>query len=320
MIKKSSPEYEAYNFDADLKSAAWNTGKIEEHFAIVPTGEMPRNLSEKEQLIFDLIARRYAAQFLPPQEFAVVSIEYDIEEEFFKATSRQCTKEGWHLLYDKERDGEEDEKEPETRIPDAVTGEPVGIRELMIAERKTSPPKRFTESTLLDAMNHIHLYVEDPEVKKIIKETSGIGTAATQAKIIETLQQRQFIVKDKKALISTPKGRKLIAEIDDMLRKPDMTALWEAALRGIQRGERDLDSFIGEISDTVKKNDRTAQKNRQRIHSRVASKRRAAGNPMPRVPWEPHAAAYRQRQEKQNLGLQRLRPDTIQRTRQTPEN
>nr|WP_276797569.1 DNA topoisomerase [Cloacibacillus porcorum] len=320
VIKKSSPEYEAYNFDADLKSAAWNTGKIEEHFAIVPTGEMPRNLSEKEQLIFDLIARRYAAQFLPPQEFAVVSIEYDIEEEFFKATSRQCTKEGWHLLYGKERDGEEDEKEPETRIPDAVTGEPVGIRELMIAERKTTPPKRFTESTLLDAMNNIHLYVEDPEVKKILKETSGIGTAATQAKIIETLQQRQFIVKDKKALISTPKGRKLIAEIDDMLRKPDMTALWEAALRGIQRGERDLDSFIGEISDTVKKNDRTAQKNRQRIHPRVASKRRAAGNPMPRVPWEPHAAAYRQRQEKQILGLQRLRPDTIQRTRQTPEN
>ena len=97
MIKKSGPEYEAYHFDADLKSAAWNTGKIEEHFAIVPTGEMPRNLNEEEQLIFDLIARRYAAQFLPPQEFAVVSIEYDIEEEFFKATSRQCTKEGWHL-------------------------------------------------------------------------------------------------------------------------------------------------------------------------------------------------------------------------------
>lgn len=253
VIKKSSPEYEDYNFDAELKSAAWNTGKIEEHFAIVPTGEMPRNLSEEEQLIFDLIARRYAAQFLPPQEFAVVSIEYDIAEEFFKATSRQCTKEGWHLLYSKEKDGEDDEKEPETRIPDAVTGEPVGIRELMISERKTTPPKRFTESTLLDAMNHIHLYVEDPEVKKILKETSGIGTAATQAKIIETLQQRQFIVKDKKALISTPKGRKLIAEIDDMLRKPDMTALWEAALRNIQRGERDIDSFISEISDTVKK-------------------------------------------------------------------
>ena len=252
-IKKTSPEYEAYHFDTELKSAAWNTGKIEEHFAIVPTGEIPRNLSEEERIIFDLIARRYAAQFLPPQEFAVVSIEYDIEEEFFKATSRQCTKEGWHLLYGKERDGEEDEREPETKIPDAVTGEPVGIRELMIAERKTTPPKRFTESTLLDAMNHIHLYVEDPEVKKILKETSGIGTAATQAKIIETLQQRQFIVKDKKALISTPKGRKLIAEIDDMLRKPDMTALWEAALRDIQRGERDLDSFIGEISDTVKK-------------------------------------------------------------------
>ena len=252
-IKKTSPEYEAYHFDTELKSAAWNTGKIEEHFAIVPTGEIPRNLSEEEQIIFDLIARRYAAQFLPPQEFAVVSIEYDIEEEFFKATSRQCTKEGWHLLYGKERDGEEDEREPETKIPDAVTGEPVGIRELMISERKTTPPKRFTESTLLDAMNHIHLYVEDPDVKKILKETSGIGTAATQAKIIETLQQRQFIVKDKKALISTPKGRKLIAEIDDMLRKPDMTALWEAALRGIQRGERDLDSFIGEIADTVKK-------------------------------------------------------------------
>ena len=253
VIKKANPEYEAYNFDTELKSAAWNTEKIEEHFAIIPTGEMPQDLSEEERTVFDLIARRYAAQFLPAQEFAVVSLEYDIEGEFFKASSRQCVKEGWHLLYGKDKDMDDDEKEPETKIPDAVTGEPVGVRELIISERKTAPPKHFTESTLLDAMNHIHLYVEAPEVKKILKETSGIGTAATQAKIIETLQQRQFIVKDKKALISTPKGRKLIEEIDDMLRKPDMTALWEAALRDIQEGRKDPDSFISEIADTVRK-------------------------------------------------------------------
>ena len=252
VIKRANPEYEAYPFDTDIKAAAWDTEKIAEHFAIIPTGEMPQNLNEEERIIFDLVSRRYAALFLPAQEFAAVSIEYDIEGEFFKAASRQCIKEGWHLLYAKDKDADDGEREPEAKIPDAEIGEPVGVRELAISEKNTAPPKRFTESTLLDAMNHIHLYVEDPDIKKILKETSGIGTAATQAKIIETLQQRQFIVKDKKALVSTPKGRKLIEEVDDMLRRPDMTALWEAALRDIQEGRRDPDLFIGEIADTVR--------------------------------------------------------------------
>ena len=249
-VRKTNREYESYRFDTSLKSQAWNTAKIEEHFAVIPTGEIPQNLSDEEQSIFDLVARRYAAQFLPPQEFATIVIEFDIEGEFFRATSRQCVKEGWHILYAK--DTEEDEKEPETKIPDATTGEPVGIREFIVSEKKTTPPKRYTESTLLDAMNHIHLYVEDQEIKRVLKETSGIGTAATQATIIATLQERQFIVKEGKTLVSTPKGRKLIAEVNDTVSKPDTTALWEMKLKNIQTGETVMDSFVKEIEDAVK--------------------------------------------------------------------
>ena len=257
-ISAFSDEYKHYPFDTAIKTSAWDTSKTAEHHGIIPTGTIPMNLNDDQKKIYDLIARRYAAQFLPQQEFANVEIEYTIENEIFFAKSRQCTKQGWHSLYAKvssvDDEADENKDKSDGTIPDAVKGENVGIRELIHENKKTMPPKRFTEASLLAAMNNIHKYVENPQLKKILKETLGIGTAATQAKIIDTLiNGRGYIEKDKKVIVSTPKGRALVDAVDDILRKPDMTALWEQALGDVQSGKLTIDSFLGNIIATVKK-------------------------------------------------------------------
>lgn len=251
-----APEYSQLPFDLTLKTACWNSKEVTEHHAIVPTGKKPDTLTEKEKNIYALIIRRFAALFLPPQEHAAVALEYKIDGEIFTASAKQCTKEGWHILYSKidEKTSEDPDKskDQEEKIPDAVVGEQAGIRELYHEEKKTTPPKRFTEATLLEAMNNIHRYVDDPEKKKILKETQGIGTPATQAKIISNLLDRDFIVKDKKVLISTPKGRKLIDSIDDRLSKPDTTAMWEQQLNEIKDGRLTIDVFLDGIIKTIR--------------------------------------------------------------------
>ena len=260
-----SDEYTQYEFDLNQRTESWDTSKVEEHHAIVPTGTTPQNLNDEQQKIYDLIARRYAAQFLPAQEFANVEIEFKIEDEVFSAKTRQCSKSGWSVL-----DSEDQESVGNSIIPDAVKGENVGIRELIREEKKTSPPKRFSEATLLTAMNNIHRFVTDPGIKKTLKETSGIGTAATQASIIENLKHREFIVKEQKNIISTPKGRALIDVVVDLLRKPDTTAKWENCLYSIQEGQLSQEAFISEIVETV----REITQNRQN----VATEKRA-GSP-----------------------------------------
>ena len=256
-ISAFSDEYKQYPYDMTLKTGAWNTSKTAEHHGIIPTGTIPMNLNDDQKKIYDLIARRYAAQFLPAQEFASAEIEYVIESELFAAKSRQCTKQGWHSLYAKVANIEDEtneQKDENNVIPDAVKGEDVGIRELIRENRKTTPPKRFTEASLLAAMNNIHKYVENPQLKKILKDTLGIGTAATQAKIIDTLiNGRNYIAKDKKVLVSTPKGRALVDAVDEILRKPDTTAVWEQALGEVQDGRLSIDAFLNNIILTVRK-------------------------------------------------------------------
>ena len=163
-ISAFSDEYKQYPYDMTLKTGAWNTSKTAEHHGIIPTGTIPMNLNDDQKKIYDLIARRYAAQFLPAQEFASAEIEYVIESELFAAKSRQCTKQGWHSLYAKVANIEDEtneQKDENNVIPDAVKGEDVGVRELIRENRKTTPPKRFTEASLLAAMNNIHKYVDD---------------------------------------------------------------------------------------------------------------------------------------------------------------
>jgi DNA topoisomerase-3 len=244
--------------DRAVRSRAWNDKKVTAHHAIIPTvvAVPGASLSPAERKVYDLVARRYLAQFLPAFEFDETKIETVIAGERFRASGRQTVAEGWRRLYpppavrDREDgDGENSRPEGEQPIPLVRDGEDAACVEASICERQTRPPKRFTEATLIEAMTGISRYVDDPKIKQLLKETDGIGTPATQADIIETLFERRFVEKRGRQIVSTPIGRTLIAILPDVATRPDMTALWEAAMRRIADSQLSLAAFL----DTVTK-------------------------------------------------------------------
>ncbi|MEG1642247.1 MAG: DNA topoisomerase 3 [Synergistaceae bacterium] len=242
--------------DVTIKTKAWNTKKVEEHHAIIPTGTKGI-LTEDARKIYDIIARRYLAQFYPPQEHNEELIEIEIENELFRVRTKRCTSSGWKSLYKNVK--EEDENEEATsenskkKLPKVEKDEKVKAINIETEEKKTSPPERFTEATLIEAMNNIHRFVEDQEIRAVLKETSGIGTAATQAGIIELLKERQYIELKRKRIISTEKGRNLIKTVGEELSKPDTTAKWEMQLKEIEKGEMQAKNFIVALIEQVRK-------------------------------------------------------------------
>src|SRR5262249_33729826 len=122
-----------------------------------------------------------------------------------------------------------------------------------VVDKKTQPPKRFTDASLIQAMCHVARYVESPTLKRILTETDGIGTPATRAAIIETLFERGFIRRERKAIVSTPTGRGLVQILPEVATTPDMTATWEAAIRAIADGKQTLEAFIGPVSAELEK-------------------------------------------------------------------
>ena len=240
--------------DKNLKTKAWNTEKVEEHHAIIPTGTIG-SLSEDGAKIYDLAARRYAVQFLPPQEHNEVLVEVVIDNELFRARTKRCVASGWKVLYKNSREEKSDDEESEnskTKLPELTEGDEAKAEELKADEKKTSPPERFTEATLIEAMNNIHRFVEAPEIKAALKETSGIGTAATQAGIIELLKERNYISLVRKRIISTEKGREIIRNVGEELSKPDTTAIWEMKLKNIEHKEGSPKEFIHELLSQVR--------------------------------------------------------------------
>jgi DNA topoisomerase-3 len=248
------------------KSPAWNDSKISEHFAIIPTTKVPLEnaLNVIQRKVYDLIATRYALQFLPDYEYEQTTVMITAGGEDYKATGRTVKTGGW-MFWEKEDEsdtggknkGKEEKNDDVQDLPKVEEGEGGNI-ETSAAEKKTSPPKRFTYETLITAMNGIHAYVSDPEIKKMLKELDGIGTAATQEGIIKKLfdSKRNYLEKQKKNIISTPLGRALIdllnaTKLGSALVKPDLTALWEKKLSAIEAGKLPLETFISEVSSMV---------------------------------------------------------------------
>jgi DNA topoisomerase-3 len=240
--------------DASRKSPAWNDARVKEHYAIIPTVKVPLEgaLSEVERKIYNLIAKRYALQFLPDYEYEETTIAFSAGGETFKASGRTVLVPGW-TCWDK---GEEKEGREEnfSVLPDLSVGES-GEVEPIIEEKKTTPPKRFTYDTLLSAMNSIYLYVHDPAIRKRLKELDGIGTAATQEGILALLFDRGYIEKRKKQIFSTPVGRALIdllgAGKSAMFVTPDLTALWEQEMARIEKGELSQENVVTEVGAMV---------------------------------------------------------------------
>jgi DNA topoisomerase-3 len=236
--------------DPTLKSRAWADSKISAHHAIIPTAvPVPdAGLSEPERLVYELIARRYVAQFYPAFRFHQTILELVVQGETFRATGRQPIDSGWHAaIPPRAKDGWDEEQggvDATLKLPELAKGEAVRVEEITALAKKTEPPKRFTDATLLQAMTGIAAFVSDQKIREILRATDGIGTPATQAAIIETLYERAFIAKDGRHLVSTPIGRALVQILPPIATTPDMTALWEAAMKKIASGHMPLDAFL----------------------------------------------------------------------------
>lgn len=240
--------------DPSLKSAAFNDSKVAEHFAIIPTGKADK-LSDKERAIYELIATRFALQFYPAHEFLETKGEVSFAGETFTFSGRETTVDGWRPLY-KSKDDDNAKREEEDApvvLPPLAAGDTVSPTDIKMKAKKTTPPKPFTDATLLKAMNGIHNYVSDPEIKKVLKENDGLGTAATQAKIIERIEQVGYVAHEGKKIVSTEKGKTLIANLPDALTTPDRTALWEMEMKKIAEGGMTLDSFISDVFGEIQK-------------------------------------------------------------------
>jgi DNA topoisomerase-3 len=235
-----------------LRSRAWDDARITAHHAIIPTpvSRPTAELSAAERGIYELIARRYVAQFYGPFEYNQTQLVVDVAGVRFGASGRQPLSEGWRAVLapssgDVDEADKLDEEDPaKVTLPLLQKGEQVHARSVVMAERKTTPPKRFTDATLVQAMTGIARFVADPKIKQMLRETDGIGTPATQAQIIQTLYDRQFIAKKGRQIVSTPVGRALIQILPTVATTPDMTALWEAAMKRIATSDMPLGAFL----------------------------------------------------------------------------
>lgn len=230
--------------------------KVTDHHAIIPTGVSPSGISQHEQQIYDLICRRFIAAFYPPCTVSNTTVLGQVGTLEFKATGKQIIEPGWRDVYaDMKKTSKA--KDEESIMPEFTEGEK-GPHEPSVHKGKTSPPKAYTEATLLRAMESAGRQVDDEEMRELMKD-NGIGRPSTRANIIETLFRRKYIEKKRKNIIATLTGMALIDTIqNELLKSAELTGQWEQKLRLIEKGEYSPDVFkqelyamIREITDEV---------------------------------------------------------------------
>jgi len=228
-----------------LKSKAWNDSRVDAHHAIVPTLKKMdgQKLSAQEVKVYDLVARQYLYQFYPQHVYAETVVDVDIKGGCFRAKSIAVKEEGWKTLAYKlgTKPGTKPANKPNqgeppqdsflvSTLPSLSLGEALKCLRGECLEKNTQPPKAFTDATLLAAMAGIARFVDDAEVRKVLKETDGLGTEATRAGIIELLFKRQFLRRQGKQIQATEAGKGLINSLPKPTTLPDMTARWESLL------------------------------------------------------------------------------------------
>lgn len=228
--------------------------KVTDHHAIIPTEIIPTSqISTDEKRIYDLIAKRFIAVFYPECKISNTLVEAMVGTVPFKTSGKQILEMGWRAIYasDKKKNDAEPHDAEEKEIPLFELGEK-GVHAPHIHHGKTTPPKHYTEATLLRAMETAGRQIEDEELRESLKN-NGIGRPSTRANIIETLYKRKYIEKKRKNIIATPTGISLINTIDDeLLKSPELTGEWEYKLRKIERGEYDAQVFKNELIEMVK--------------------------------------------------------------------
>ena len=236
--------------DSRHRSKAWNNAKVGAHHAIIPTLKSPIKitLSNTERNIYQLIARQYVAQFFPLYLSQQTKVDIEIEGGRFGATANVPEQLGWKLLYQR---AENNETASEKFLPPLVKGQALHCQRGELLQKVTEPPKPFTDASLLAAMTGIARYVVDPELKKVLKETDGIGTEATRAGIIDLLFKRGFLVKSGKTINASELGRGLIQTLPEQARVPDMTARWELALNQISERQLNYQHFMAPLEQSL---------------------------------------------------------------------
>ncbi|WP_143307114.1 type IA DNA topoisomerase [Chitinophaga vietnamensis] len=225
--------------------------KVTDHHAIIPTGVYPEGLPLEEKRIYDLVTRRFIAAFYPECKISNTTVLGKVGQVEFKATGKQIIEPGWKEVYANDQTAKkEGEEEEEKIIPVFIVGES-GPHEPRVHQGKTTPPKPFTEATLLRAMETAGKQVDDEEMRELLKD-NGIGRPSTRANIIETLFKRKYIDKKKKNIYATQTGIDLIDTIQtEILKSPELTGQWERKLRLIEKGEYTLDTFKQELIQMV---------------------------------------------------------------------
>lgn len=263
------------HLSSDLKapverSTVYNDKKVTAHHAVVPTNK-PADLSDlsaDEKRLYLLVCRFWAAAHMPDMEYLQTTVTLDANGTPLRASGRQITKPGWKVAFQsssgtdvdsaQDEDSESESEDGKAKLPPLKDGETGLVEHAEIDAKKTKPPSRHTEKSLLQAMKNVAAHVEDPQAKKILKATSGIGTPATRANVIETLKSREYITIKKRQLVPTETAFKLI----DAMRAtapsyadPVMTARWEDVLETIASGQDAglTKRFVDGIAKTVRK-------------------------------------------------------------------
>ena len=229
--------------DTSLRGPVRETKKITAHHAMIPPGEKPQSLTAQETNLYLMIAVQYCLQFYPPMSYEAQKIVVSINDTIWEARGRLILEPGWTGVA-AEEDEDAKKKEPEQSLPPVSSGTPVTCADVETLKKKTTPPSRFSEGSLIEAMASVHRFISDATAKSVLKENEGLGTEATRAGIIETLKGRKFIAPSGKSLVSTPLGQSLIDMTPGVLKDPVMTAQWEQRLEQIARGELTLDAFM----------------------------------------------------------------------------
>ena len=231
-----------------------NDAKVSDHHAIIPTEQYVQlsTLSNEERRIYDLVVRRFLAVLLPPCVYEETVIQASIEKECFTARGKRMVEKGWQEAYEDNRYDEEDETKEEVReqnLPLLEAGMKIGQPKISLREGKTKPLARFTEGTLLSAMENPVRYMEnrDSSLVKTIGEAGGLGTVATRADIIEKLFRSFLLEKKGNEIYLTSKARQLLKLVPADLKKPELTASWEMQLNDIAKGKKRRDVFMKEI-------------------------------------------------------------------------
>ena len=234
----------------------FDTSKVTDHHAIIPTGVPPHGLSDMEQHVFDLVARRFIGAFYPECKFSTTTVLGKAGEVEFKVTGKEILDPGWRAVQyvaasqQQPTDEEKEKKDEERTLPTFVKGES-GPHTPTLTEKQTTPPPYYTEATLLRAMETAGKFVEDEELRAALKE-NGIGRPSSRAGIIETLFKRHYIRRERKRLVATPTGIELIGLIkEELLKSCELTGIWEKKLRDIEHLKYDPAQFIQELKQQI---------------------------------------------------------------------